>query len=177
MFVLTAEDATLLAPALKNAVESLGTRRPVFDIVPLRSYVDASIGDSRFMVLVLAGFAAAAVLLTAIGLYGTLAYLAAFRAPEFGVRMALGATKADVLRAVAGEGLLLAAIGAALGLAGAAVAADAMQALLYGVEPVDTITIGATAATVAVVALAASLQPAWRAASRDPSILLRTEGS
>lgn len=175
LVVRSSMSAAALAPALKDAVESLGTRRPVFDIAPLRSYVDRSIGDARFMALVLGGFALAAVLLTAIGLYGTLAYLASFRTAEFGVRMALGATAAQVLRTVAGEGLLLTAVGTGIGLAGAIAAARALEALLYGVTPADTATMVTTGAAMAVIAVAASLQPAWRAARSDPSAALRAD--
>lgn len=85
-----------------------GSRRPVFDFRPMQDYVDASVGDTRFLMLVLAGFAVAAMLLAAIGLYGTLAYLTSQRRQEFGVRMALGASGSRVLRSVAGEGLGLA---------------------------------------------------------------------
>jgi putative ABC transport system permease protein len=165
-------DAGVLAPMVKEAVESLGTRRPVFDIVPLRSYLDRAIGDARFMMLVLVGFAAAAVLLTAVGLYGTLAYLTSVRRPELGLRVALGATTAQIVRRVASEGLLLATIGAAIGFVGAMVAARAMQALLYGVPSADGVTLLVTAVIVAVTALVAAVHPAWRAGRADPAAVL-----
>jgi putative ABC transport system permease protein len=165
-------DAGVLAPAIKEAVESLGTRRPVFDIVPLRSYVDAAIGDARFMTIVLGGFAVAAIVLTAVGLYGTLAYLTSVRRAEFGLRIALGATTAQVVRSVAREGLLLAAIGAVIGLAGALAAARGIQALLYQVPASDGGTLIVTAVVVTITALVAAVHPAWRAGRADPSAVL-----
>lgn len=165
-------DAGVLAPMIKDAVETLGTRRPVFDIVPLRSYVDAAIGDARFMMLVLGGFAVAAVLLTAVGLYGTLAYLTSVRRPELGLRVALGATTMQVVRSVAVEGVSLAAIGAAIGFVGALAAARAMQALLYEVPPADGVTLLVTAVIVAATALVAAVHPAWRAGRADPVAVL-----
>jgi len=125
------------------------------------------------MMLVLGGFAAAAVLLTAVGLYGTLAYLTSVRHPELGLRVALGATTGQVVRSVATEGLLLAAFGAVIGFAGALAAARGIRALLYEVPPADGVTLLVTATIVAVTALAAAIHPAWRAGRADPAALLR----
>jgi ABC-type antimicrobial peptide transport system permease subunit len=147
----------------------------VYDILPLTRYVDASMGDTRFLMLVLAGFALASILLAAIGLYGTLAYLTSQRTQEFGIRMALGASAWRVLRSVAGEGLVLAVIGAAIGFAGAMAATEALRGLLYNVTPLDGVTLMATAAAVALTALVAASHPAWRAAQVNPTTALRAE--
>jgi FtsX-like permease family len=144
LMVSTRESAATIAPAIKQAVESLGTRRPVYDIRPLQFYVDRSIGDTRFTMLVLVGFAVAALLLAAVGLYGTLAYLTSLRTQEFGVRMALGASAARILRSVATEGLLLTAVGGALGLIGALAMSAVLRDLLYGVAPNDGTTLGSS---------------------------------
>jgi predicted permease len=169
----TRETAAAIGPAVKRAVESLGTRRPVYDIRPLQAYADASLADTRFMMLVLAGFGLASIALAAVGLYGTLAYLTSLRTQEFGVRMALGASAWQVLRAVTGEGIALAAAGAALGLAGALAATGALRGLLYNVTPFDGVTLAAVVGIVSATALVASIHPAWRASRTNPMHVLR----
>ncbi len=164
-----------VGPEIKRAIESLNTRRPVYDLLPMRRYVERSMGDTRFTMLVLMCFAAASLLLAAIGVYGTLAYLTSQRTQEFGVRMALGASAAQVLRTVAGEGLWLAAAGGVAGFAGAALLSSGLRGLLYEVAPFDSATLVATAVLVAVVALIAAAHPAWRAARIDPVSALRAE--
>ena len=111
--------ALTLAPSVKGAVESLGTHRPVYDILPMRTYVERALGNTRFLMLVMLSFAAAALLLAGVSIYGTLAYLTAQRNHEFAIRLALGATTGRVLRGVVGEGLTMTAVGAAIGLVGA----------------------------------------------------------
>jgi predicted permease len=176
MVIRSPQRAEVLAAPIKEAVESLGTRRPVFDILPMQHYVDQSVGDTRFLTLVLVGFAVAAVVLAAIGLYGTLVYLTSLRTQEFGVRMALGATTGQVLRTVAGEGLLLAALGAALGFAGAAATTGLLDGLLYDVTPFDGVTLATVVFVVGVTAAVAAIHPAWRASRVSPTHALRAGG-
>jgi putative ABC transport system permease protein len=175
LVVKTRAPLSAIGPAIKQAVETLGPGRPVFDIRLMDDIVAASIDDTRFTMLVLAGFAIASLLLAGIGLYGTLAYLTSQRTQEFGVRLALGASAASILRLVIREGCLLTALGAGLGLAGAMAATGALRGLLYGVTPLDGVTIASVAALVAAVALAAVGWPAWRAARVDPTTALRAE--
>ena len=125
--------------------------------------------------LVLSGFAVASLLLAGVGLCGMLAYLTSQRTQEFGVRLALGASAASILRLVIREGGLLTGLGAALGLGGAIAVTRALQGLLYGVTPVDGLTIATVVALVAAVALVAVGGPAWRAVRVDPATALRTE--
>jgi putative ABC transport system permease protein len=169
----TRESAASLSPAIKHAVESLGTTRPVSDIRPMTDYVDRSVGDVRFTMLVLTGFALAALLLATVGLYGTMAYLTSQRRHEFGVRMALGASAGQVLRSVAGEGLVLAGVGAAIGFAGAMAATDLLRGLLYNVTPFDGVTLLGAVGVVGLTALVAASHPAWRAARINPTRVLR----
>jgi putative ABC transport system permease protein len=164
-----------LEPLVRQAAAEAGTGRAVFDVWPMQTYVDRAIAGTRFMMLVLAGFAAAALLLAAIGLYGTLAYLSSQRAREFGVRLALGATRPQILRLVAGEGLTLTAAGMAAGLLGALAAAQALRSLLYGVQPVDPSTLAAVGLMVLGIAAAACLRPAWSASRVDPARTLRAD--
>ena len=150
LVVKTRAPLSTIGPAIKQAVEALGPGRPVFDIRPMDDIVEASIDNTRFTMLVLSGFAIASLVLAGVGLYGTLAYLTSQRTQEFGVRLALGASAASILRLVIREGCLLTGLGAALGLAGAIAVTRALRGLLYGVTPLDGLTIASVVALVAV---------------------------
>ena len=175
LVIRTRQAAAALAPEIRRLVEGLGTGRAVVDIRPMRDYVDLSIGDTRFTMLMLTAFAAASLLLAGVGMYGTLAYLISQRTQEFGIRMALGATSASVMRMVASEGAVLAAIGGAVGLLVALGVADGLRSQLYGVAPIDTATVASVAALMAIVAIVAASVPAWSASRVDPTIALRSE--
>jgi putative ABC transport system permease protein len=141
--------------------------------------MDATLAESvaapRFRTLLLGIFAAVAMCLAMAGVYGVMAYVVGQRSNEIGLRMALGASTGDVLRLVLGQGLVLAAIGLALGLAGAAAASRLLTTMLFEVKPTDPMTYVAVAAVLATVALAASYVPARRAAAVDPLVALRQE--
>jgi predicted lysophospholipase L1 biosynthesis ABC-type transport system permease subunit len=175
LIVKTRAPISTIGPAIKQAVEALGPGRPVFDIRPMDDIVEASIDNTRFTMLVLSVFAIASLALAGVGLYGTLAYLTSQRTQEFGVRLALGASGASILRLVMREGCLLTGLGAALGLAGGIAVTRTLRGLLYGVTPLDGVTIASVIALVAVVALGAVGWPAWRAARVDPATALRAE--
>jgi predicted permease len=175
LVVKTRAPLSTIGPAIKQTVEALGPGRPVFDIRPMDDIVQASINNTRFTMLALSGFAIASLVLAGVGLYGTLAYLTSQRTQEFGVRLALGASAASILRLVFREGCVLTGLGAALGLAGAIAAARVLQGLLYGVTPLDGLTMASVVALVAVVAFVAVGWPAWRAARIDPTTALRAE--
>ena len=175
LVVKTRAPLSTIGPAIKQAVEALGPGRPVFDIRLMDDIVEASIDNTRFTMLVLSGFAVASLVLAGVGLYGTLAYLTSQRTQEFGVRLALGASAASILRLVIREGGLLTGLGAALGLAGAIAVTRVLRGLLYGVTPLDGLTIASVVALVAAVALVAVGWPAWRAARVDPTTALRAE--
>jgi ABC-type antimicrobial peptide transport system permease subunit len=142
---------------------------------PMQDIVAASIDTARFTMLVLSGFAVAALVLAGVGLYGTLAYLTSQRTQEFGVRLALGASAAGILRLVVGEGLVLTATGTALGLAAAVAVTRTLRGLLYGVTPLDGATIAGVVALLGAVAVMAIVWPAWRASRVDPTTALRAE--
>jgi predicted permease len=173
LVVKTHAPLATIGPMIKRTIESLGPGRPVFDIRPMDEIVEASIDDTRFTMLVLSGFAVAALLLAGVGLYGTLAYLISQRTQEFGVRLALGASAMSVVRLVAREGGILTGLGGAIGLAGAIGVTRALRGLLYGVTPLDGVTIASVVALVAVVAVVAVSRPAWCAARVDPVTALR----
>jgi putative ABC transport system permease protein len=175
LVVKTRAPVSSIGTAIKEGVEALGPGRPVFNIRPMDDIVEASIDNTRFTTLVLSGFAIASLVLAGVGLYGTLAYLTFQRTREFGVRLALGASVGSILRLVFREACLLTGLGAALGLVGALAIARVLQGLLYGVTPVDGLTILSVVALVAAVALVAVSWPAWRAARVDPTTALRAE--
>jgi predicted permease len=175
LVVKTRAPLSTVAPAIKQAVEALGPGRPVFAIRPMEEIVRASIDDTRFTMLVLSAFAVASLVLAGVGLYGTLAYLTSQRTQEFGVRLALGATASTILRLVMREGCLLSGMGATLGFAAAMAVTRVLRGLLYGVTPLDGLTIASVVALVAGVALVAVGVPAWRAARVDPVTALRAE--
>ena len=175
LVVKTRAPLSTIAPAITRAVEALGPGRPVFDIRPMQDILEASIDNTRFTMLVLSAFAIAALVLAGVGLYGTLAYLMSQRTQEFGVRLALGASAASILRLVIGEGCLLTGLGAALGLTGAIAVTRTLRGLLYAVTPLDGVTIASVVALVGAVALVAMGWPAWHASRVDPTTALRAE--
>jgi predicted permease len=144
----------------------------------IKSVQDALFGtfaQTRFTMLLMAAFAAVAVLLSAIGLYGVIAYAVAQRTREIGIRMALGATRRDIGRRVAGQGLSLVAIGLAIGLGGGVMAAKLIAGMLFGVRGADPLVLGSTTGILAAVALLATLVPMRRATRVDPAIAMRAD--
>ena len=175
LVVKTRETAEGMGPGIRRSADAAHGGWPAFDIRPLSAYVADSIGDTRFIMFVLAAFAGASVLLAAVGLYGTLAYLTAQRTREFGIRMALGLSVPGIFAIVMREGVLLAVAGVALGLLGVAAVTGAIRQLLYEVRPLDGLTLAGVVGLVAIVAVGASGVPAWRAARNDPQASLRSE--
>jgi hypothetical protein len=131
--------------------------------------------QTRFTMLLMTVFAGIAVLLSAIGLYGVIAYAVAQRTREIGIRIALGATRRDIARRIAGQGLSLTGIGLVLGLVGGVFAARLIAAMLFGVRASDPLVLASTAAVLGAVALLATLIPMRRAAQVDPAIAMRAE--
>jgi putative ABC transport system permease protein len=137
--------------------------------------VTRATASPRFYLLLLGSFAAVALALAAIGIYGVMSYSVARRSTEIGIRMALGARRADVLRLVMREAVGVVAIGGSIGLAGALLLTRLMGALLYGVGTADPVTFAAVCAVLAMVALLATYVPARRAIRVDPLKALRAE--
>jgi putative ABC transport system permease protein len=173
--VRTSSDPSPLATAIVTAVHELDKDQSVSDIQTLSRVVSASLAQPRFNTLLLAAFAALALLLAAVGIYGVISYSVAVRTREIGIRTALGASRADVLALVVGHGMSLALAGAAIGLVGALILARLLSSLLYGVKPSDPPTFLAAFAALVSVALFASYIPARRATTVDPMVALRQE--
>ncbi len=175
LVIRSAGDPAALAPSVRNAIHQMDPNLPVADVRPMNDVVAAALSTPRFTSVLLSMFAILALTLSAVGIYGVLSYVVTRRTREIGIRVAIGADRARVLRMVLGNGLALALIGLGAGLVVALLASRLMRGLLHGVTPADPVTFAAVAAALAGVALAASLVPAWRATRVDPVIALKSE--
>ncbi|MGH7555299.1 MAG: ABC transporter permease, partial [Longimicrobiales bacterium] len=173
--VRTLADAASVAGMLREAVKGLDPEAPVSDVRTMQELVSASVAEPRFTAILLLGFAAVALALGAVGIYGVIAYAVSQRIREIGVRMALGARQGDVLRMVVRQGAVLAAIGIAIGLVAAFGLTRVLSGFLFGVSPRDAGTFVAVPALLAAVALLASYLPSRRATRVDPMAVLRNE--
>jgi putative ABC transport system permease protein len=171
----TSGDPSLLSAPLRQAVAAIDANVPVAGLGTLEAIVADSIEQPRFFALLASAFAALALVLAGVGIYGVMAYTVSQRTGEIGVRMALGATSREVFRLVLGDGLRLTALGIAIGVAGSFVVGRWLRGLLYGVESRDWLTMAATAAILLAVAALACLLPARRAMRVDPMAALRAE--
>jgi putative ABC transport system permease protein len=167
--------APALATAVREAIRRVDPGVPLANVSTMDQLEADAVLAPRFVMLLVGLFAAVALALALVGVYGVLSYAVAQRTSEIGVRMTLGATRADVLWLVVGDGLRMVGLGAVIGLAGAAVAGRAMQTLLFGVRAVDPMTLGVTVALLLVAAAIASAAPARRATRIDPVEALRYE--
>jgi putative ABC transport system permease protein len=175
LVVRTAGEPQALAGTIREVVRSLDPNLPVPEIRTMDQVAGETVARPRLNLLLLGGFAALALVLAAIGLYGVMAYSVTQRRAEVGVRMALGASRPDVVRLVISQGIRLTLAGLLVGLAGSLVLTRLMASLLFGVQPTDPLTLAAVAVFLAAIALVASWIPARRAASTDPAIVLRAE--
>ena len=175
LVVRTGPDPLSLVSAVRSAVRAVDADQPVYDVQTLGQLAEQSVALRRFAMLLLAAFAVVALLMGTVGIYGVISYAVGKRTREIGVRVALGAGRGQVLRLVVGQGMKLALLGIAVGLAGAAAVTRALQGLLYGIKPFDLRTFGLVTLTFTAVALVACWLPARRAAGIDPMEALRHE--
>jgi len=169
----TSLPSSTLEPQIRGAIQSVDPGLPVFNVTSMDVVLNASIASRRFSANLVAGFAGGALLLASIGIYGLLAYMVGQRSREIGLRLALGAQRADVLRLVLGKGVVLAGLGIVAGVIFSASTASMMASLLYGVRPHDPAVFLMVPLLLLVVAIAASYIPAWRATKVDPIVALR----
>ncbi len=175
LVVRAAGDPLSLVGSIRAAVRRLDPNLPIANVRPMTAVVDASLSTPRLTGSLLAIFAALALVLAAVGVSGVLAYLVSRRRREIGIRMALGASGANVMGLVIRRGLATAGAGVAAGVVAALFLTRLMEGLLYGVAPRDPWTFLAVTLLLGAIALAASAIPAWRAARVDPLEALRSE--
>jgi len=173
--VRTAGDAVAMAPANRKLILGIDPTQPVYSVKTLEQALADSVAPRRFNLFLMGTFAAAALLLALVGIYGVIAYSVAERTREIGVRMALGAQRHEVVRMVVGEGMAMALAGIAAGLAGAWGLTRLIASLLYDVKANDPPTFAAVAAALAATAMLACCVPALKAARVDPMVALRYE--
>jgi len=175
--ILVRSSRPLEAVALdvRQRLAAYDSRLVVLRTRPMDAVVSGAMSRPRFNLLLVASFAAVALVLSAVGIYGTLAYLVTRRTREIGIRMAIGARRTDVLRLVMRQGMSPIAVGAGLGIVGSLVAARAIRSLLFGVTPNDPVSLVLAPTLLAVVALVACYLPARRATRVDPLVALRDE--
>ncbi len=164
-----------LETAVAGVVQQVDREVPLRNVHTLEDIVDESLFQRRFNMSLLAAFAGLALVLAAGGIYGVLSYTVRRRFREISVRMALGAQTGDVLRMVLIEGMRPALVGLGIGLCGALALGSVLSKLIFGVKPADPVTFLAVSAVLGLVALCASLVPAWRATRVDPIRALREE--
>jgi len=174
MFVRTAGDPRSVIGAVRREVAALAPGVPLYDVRPMRERVADAMGYARFSATLLAAFAMVALALAALGTYGVISFGVSQRTKEIGIRVALGATRQNVLRLVVGQGVGLAVTGGALGLLGALATTRVLRSLLYGVAPSDPATLVAIVVVLVVAVIVASWLPARRAAGVHPAEALRS---
>ena len=171
----TVPDPVGMANVIAAEVGAIDPNQPVAEIRSMRDLIAADLAERRFAMLLLASFAAAALLLAAIGLYGVMAFGVSQRTREIGIRVALGAEPGRVVRLVLQRGMLLTGIGLAIGTAAALALGRVMTGLVYGIAPNDPLTLLSVVCVLSAVAMLATYIPARRAASVDPIVALRAE--
>jgi putative ABC transport system permease protein len=175
LVVRSASRSTGLVSAVSNAVHDVDREMPLRDILTMDDLVANSLSQQRFNMLLLGAFAGLALLLAAVGIYSVLSYSVKRSVREIGIRLALGARIGDVLRMVVFEGMKPTLLGVAVGTAGALALGRVLSSLIYEVKPTDPITFLVVTALLAVIALLASIIPAYRATKVDPMVALRYE--
>jgi putative ABC transport system permease protein len=175
LVVKTAVEPLSLTPAIRQVVQRLDPEQPIARVNSLDAMLGARLGERRFVLALLGGFAAIALLLSAIGIYGVMAYAVGRRRHEFGVRAALGASRADLVRLVLRQGAVVIVIGVLLGVGGAIAITRLMEQLLFGVSATNPLVFAAATLLLSATALVACWVPARRAANADPMGVLRQE--
>jgi predicted permease len=171
----TAQEPHSVVPSLRQAIERLDRDLPLFKVRTTAEIIDSTVQRREFSILLLSLFAGLALVLAAVGLYGVLSYTVSQRTAEMGIRMALGASSADVRQLILLQGMKPALIGVAVGIAGALAATRLLSSMLFHVSPMDPSTFAAVAIGLMSVAVLACLIPAMRATRIDPTIALRRE--
>jgi putative ABC transport system permease protein len=168
-------DPDSLTEAIKRQIWTVDKGLPVYDVLRMQDIIDDTVSERRFSSVLLSIFGGLGILLACIGIYGALTFSVVQRTREIGIRMALGADRTGVLKMIMSEGLLLVAIGIAIGIIAGIVFARVLHSLLFGMHPSDPATYAMATLAIALVAAAACYIPARRATKIEPSIALRYE--
>lgn len=175
LVIRTKNDPMALAPAIRREVTALDPEQPVARVATMDDLKEASTAQPRFRTFLLGAFAGSALLLSAIGIYGVMAYAVSRRTSEIGIRMAMGAKPVNILRLIVGESMTLTLLGASLGLGGAYAVTRVMKSLLFGTTSSDPFTFAGVTLLLWFVALLASFIPARRASRIDPLVAIKYE--
>jgi putative ABC transport system permease protein len=175
LVVRTSSDAAGLASAIVREIHAVDSEVVVYDIRTMQDRLHDSLARQRFSTTMLGAFAAFALLLATVGVYGVMSYLVSQSTHDMGVRIALGAQPGNIVGLVVGHGMRLAAIGIGAGLIGAMALTRVMASLLFGVTATDAVTFAAVTLILGTAAFAATVIPALRASSVDPMVALREE--
>jgi putative ABC transport system permease protein len=175
LLLRSASDPALVAATVRQQLRELDSQLPVYDVKTMNQVLYTAVARPRFMTFLLVVFAAVAVLLATVGIYGVMSYTVAQNTRDMGIRLALGAQASDILKLVVGQGLILVLLGVFFGAAGALGLTRLMTSLLYGVTATDPLTFIGVSMTLVLVALLACYLPARRATKVDPLVALRYE--
>jgi predicted permease len=175
LVVRTGGDPASLVPTIRSAIASLDINVPVSEVQTMDEVIAESTAEPKFYLLLLGTFATVALILAAVGIYGVMTFSVSRRTHEIGIRMALGAQAADVIKLVVRQGMVLACAGVGAGVLGALALTRMMSGLLYGIRPTDPLTFVLVGLGLSLVAAIASFIPAYRAAKFDPMVALRYE--
>ena len=175
IFLRGQPDPSVISAQVREQVQSIDARLPVFHAQTLGQVLSTSLSVRRFSMELVAFFAATALLLAGLGIYGTISYIVNEQKRDIAIRLALGAQKGNILRMVMNRGLTLAATGAGVGVVGALIVSHLMAGLLYGVSPNDLLTFVGVTLALTMLALAASYIPALRAMRVDPITTLHSD--
>jgi putative ABC transport system permease protein len=173
--IRTTGDPMALVASVKRTIASIDHDQPISDVKTMDQWLDEEVASRQIQTTLLGSFAALALILACVGIYGVLAYVVTQRTQEIGLRVALGADSSSIFVAVARQGMSLAGIGIALGVAASLALSSLLRSLLFDVKPTDPVTYLAAAVVFALVALLACYIPARRAAKVDPLVALRYE--
>ncbi len=175
IIIRTSLAVAAVMPEIKKAVYGGGEEQTVYDVETMQEFASETMSSQRFPMILLGAFASLALLLATVGIYGVISYSVTQRVHEIGIRMALGAERADVLRMVVGQGVKMALLGVAIGLVAVLALTRVMASLLFGVSAHDPLTIAVVATLMVLIAVGACYIPARRATKVDPIVALRYE--
>jgi putative ABC transport system permease protein len=166
---------TVISNSVRDRIHVVAPDQPVQSIENVADLVSQSVATRRYTLILVGAFTGIGLLLAAVGVYGVISYATSQRTREFGVRIALGATRARVISNVLRDGMVLIAVGSVFGVAGALVVTRSLSGLLYEVSPLDALSFCAAVGALATISLCACLLPAWKASRVDPIIAIRSD--